>query len=134
MAGLPSPGLIVPRDTQGSLRILFFLHTAPANAEAILRTLREFGFGSFRLTAADFTRPGQIVQLGAKPNRIDLLTSSSGVGLEAARSHREQGSLDGLPAAFVGLEDLLCNKDSTGRRQDLTDAGELTQTAQEKAI
>jgi hypothetical protein len=62
----------------------FFLRAAPANAEAVLRTLREFGFGSLPLTAADFTRPDQIVQLGAKPNRIDLLTSISGVEFEAA--------------------------------------------------
>lgn len=103
----------------------FFLRSAPANAEAVVRTLRAFGFESLRLTAADFTRPDQIVQLGAKPNRIDLLTSISGVEFEAAWPHREQGSLDGVPVAFVGLEDLLCNKDSTGRPQDLADAGEL---------
>ena len=103
----------------------FFLRAVPANGEAVLRTLRDFGFGSLSLTVADFTRPDQIVQLGAKPNRIDLLTSISGVEFESAWSHREHGSLDGLPVDFIGLEDLLCNKDSTGRPQDLTDAGEL---------
>lgn len=95
----------------------FFLRTAPANAEAVLRTLREFGFESIPLTAADFTRPGQVVQLGTKPNRIDLLTSISGVEFEAAWPCREQGLLDSLPVDFLGLEDLLRNRNQPGDRK-----------------
>ncbi len=48
------------------------------------------GFDRLPLIAADFTRPDQIVQLGAKPNRIDQLTSLTGVEFEAEWLHREQ--------------------------------------------
>ena len=49
-----------------------------ANVERLLLALADFGMGSLGLTADDFTRDGQMVQLGYPPNRIDLI-----VGLEA---------------------------------------------------
>src|SRR5271157_4389017 len=49
------------------------------NADRILRALSEFGFGSLGIRAADFCKPGMVVQLGVQPNRIDLLTAISGV-------------------------------------------------------
>jgi hypothetical protein len=45
----------------------FFVRPAIANGESIVATLRGFGFGAVNLTAADFARPDQIVQLGVPP-------------------------------------------------------------------
>lgn len=42
------------------------------NAQKILDALNEFGFGSLQLTEEDFTEPGQIIQLGYEPVRVDL--------------------------------------------------------------
>jgi len=39
----------------------------------------------------------RIVQLGVKPNRIDLITSIAGVNFEEAWENRVAGTLDGLP-------------------------------------
>jgi hypothetical protein len=49
------------------------------NANRVLLALSEFGFGQMGIQAADLRSPGMVVQLGAKPNRIDLLTAISGV-------------------------------------------------------
>ena len=54
------------------------------NADRVLRTLSEFGFGKLDIQAADLREPGMVVQLGVKPNRIDLLTAISGVSFEEA--------------------------------------------------
>src|ERR1039457_230743 len=57
----------------------FLIRRTPENAEKVARVLAHFGFGSLGVGAADFLKPDCIVQLGYPPNRIDLLTSISGV-------------------------------------------------------
>lgn len=48
------------------------------NAESIMSALEEFGFGSVGLSAEDFERPGQVIQLGVPPVRVDIITSKIG--------------------------------------------------------
>ena len=103
----------------------FFVRAAPQNALAILAALKDFGFGGLGISADDLTAPDQIVQFGVRPNRIDLITSISGVGFEEAWEHRAAGEIDGIPVHFIGREELLRNKESTGRPKDLGDAHEL---------
>jgi hypothetical protein len=62
----------------------FFIRPTAENAERLLRVLDDFGFGSLGITAADLTEPGKVVQLGRPPNRVDILTSISGVDFESA--------------------------------------------------
>lgn len=95
------------------------------NAERVLRTLSQFGFASLDIQARDFQIADNVVQLGVKPNRIDLLTSISGVSFEDAWATRAEGPLDGIQVHFIGLTSLLRNKESTGRNQDRVDAQEL---------
>jgi len=103
----------------------FLVRPNPANAELLLRALDQFGFGSLDITASDLTAPGKVVQLGHEPNRIDLMTSVTGVSFEEAWEGRSAGQLDGIPVHFIGRAELLRNKDATGRSKDLIDAIEL---------
>jgi hypothetical protein len=95
------------------------------NAERILRSLSQFGFGNIGIVAADFCTPNMVVQLGVQPNRIDLLTAISGVTFDEAWETRRTAELDGLTTHFIGRAELLRNKDQTGRAKDLGDAEEL---------
>ena len=70
-------------------------------------------------------RPDTVVQLGYPPNRIDLLTSISGVAFEEAWDTRVAGELDGLPVFFLGLNALLQNKQASGRDKDVADIRKL---------
>ena len=54
------------------------------NAEQIMSALEEFGFGSVGLSAADFEKPGLVIQLWVPPVRIDIITSIGGVSWEEA--------------------------------------------------
>jgi hypothetical protein len=70
----------------------------------------------------DFEEHDRIIQLGVSPNRIDLLTSISGVTFDQAWSTRENAELDGIAVPFIGLAALIQNKQHTGRARDLRDA------------
>ena len=103
----------------------FPIRPSRANAERLLRAIAQFGFGSFDISAAGLTVPGKVIQLGYEPNRIDLMTSVTGVTFDDAWEDRCPGDLDGLPVNFIGHSSLLRNKDATGRAKDRIDAEEL---------
>lgn len=73
----------------------FLVRSTKENAEAVVSTLRAFGFASLGIAPDDLNKPGQIVQLGVRPNRIDLITSISGVDFETAWANRVSGEIDG---------------------------------------
>ena len=98
----------------------FWVSPAPDNIERVLDALREFGFGSLGLTAADFT-DDSVIQLGVAPRRIDLLTRIDGVEFAACWDRREAMAVDGLPLNFIGLEAFKADKRAVGRFKDLAD-------------
>lgn len=95
------------------------------NAQKVILVLSKFGFGGLDVRAADLQKPEMVIQLGVSPNRIDLLTSISGVTFEEVWATRVESELDGIEAKFIGLTSLIRNKESTGRARDLGDAEEL---------
>ncbi len=97
----------------------------PVNADRIVRVLEEFGFGSLGLTTQDFLKPDHIIQLGYPPNRIDLLTTIPGVEFRECYDARVQQTVDGVPVNFIDVENLIRNKRSSGRSQDLADVENL---------
>ena len=111
-----------PRNT-GDLDV--FIRRTPENAKRIESVLRAFGFVSLGISAADMEQPDQIVQLGYAPNRIDVITSITGVTFDEAWRERVSGDLDGIPVQFIGREEFVRNKKATGRSKDLADAAEF---------
>jgi hypothetical protein len=107
-----------------------FVEMSPENAVKLETVLAVFGFGSLGLSADDFLEPRTIVQLGYPPNRIDVLTSLSGVSFEEAWVRRAGVVDDGLPLVFVGRSDLIANKTATGRPKDLADLDALRKTGE----
>jgi hypothetical protein len=112
----------VPRTT---IDIDILVRPAEWNAERVLAALRDFGFGSLPLTSEDFTTPGRVVQLGFEPNRIDILTTISGVGTDEIWAGRVAGRLEGVPVWFLGRDALIKNKRAAGRLKDLRDLEEM---------
>ena len=111
-----------PRYT-GDLDI--WLNATPQNAAQILKSVNEFGFASFKLTKEDFTKPGNVIQLGYPPLRIDLLTEIDGVTFEACFKNRKGVIIEGLTVNFIGYNDLLKNKKESGRPRDIDDIDNL---------
>jgi len=91
------------------------------NAHAVISALDEFGFEGLGLTAEDFTEPDVVIQLGYPPNRVDLLTSPTGVEFDECWKERLDVEMEGLTVPFNGLEGLKANKRASGRPQDTVD-------------
>jgi hypothetical protein len=98
-----------------------FVRPARDNAKRILDALDEFGFGSLDLSEKDFTTPGQVIQLGVPPVRIDIITRVSGVSWEKANLDKVPGQYDQTLVFFIGREDFITNKKATGRKKDAAD-------------
>jgi hypothetical protein len=101
------------------------IDATPENAERVLQALADFGFGSLNLTSEDFTTPGNIIQLGHPPSRIDFLNSLKKVTFDEAWERRVQGNFSGQKIFYIGLEDLIRNKQAVGRPQDRADVAVL---------
>ena len=102
-----------------------FVEPSSDNAERLLAALADFGFAGLGLTAVDFTTPGRVVQLGIAPNRVDLLTAIDGVTFEEAWTRRVAGRFGSQEVDYIGLKDLIRNKQASGRPQDLLDVADL---------
>ena len=107
-----------PRST-GDIDIL--VRPTAENAARIEKVISGFGFASTGLSAQDFQSAGRVVQLGQSPNRIDLITSLSGVDFDEAWDNRVAAEVDSLPLFFIGIEELAKNKRATDRPQDRAD-------------
>lgn len=119
-----------PRFTQ-DLDIL--VDPTPVNARRVAAAIREFGFPE---TARDwrwFAKPYRITMLGRLPNRIDVLTSISGVSFREAWKHRIVATTAIGPIAALGLAQLRANKRASGRPKDLADLALLDELAFAKA-
>jgi len=102
-----------------------FVRPTPENADRLLRVLSEFGFESLKVTKEDLQTPDFVLQLGRSPVRIDILTAISAVTFEEAWACRRDAPIDGLETHYIGRDELIRNKEATGRARDLGDADEL---------
>ena len=99
-----------------------WIAVSPENADKICKALYDFGFSDLNLKPADFTEPEQIIQLGYPPNRIDIITSLTGVEFNNCYDTRLIVNIDGVDIALIDRVNLKKNKLATGRPQDLADA------------
>ncbi|HUO84987.1 MAG TPA: hypothetical protein VM534_07735, partial [Thermoanaerobaculia bacterium] len=104
----------------------FLVKPTTENARKLVAALDEFGFGTLDQLLESLASEGNVIQLGQPPNRIDLLTSISGLDYDEVQATGVDGDLDGIPVRFIGREALLKNKRSTGRLKDAADAEDLS--------
>lgn len=115
----------VPRGTQD---LDLWIDPAPENVERVWRALTTFGapLGALGVSPADLSRPGTVIQLGLPPNRIDLLTSLSGIpDFSAAWEARVEHPVRGRLVPFLSRELLIANKRAVGRPKDRADLDAL---------
>ncbi|MEO8028259.1 MAG: hypothetical protein ABI823_17375 [Bryobacteraceae bacterium] len=118
VGGIAVSAYSVPRFT---IDIDFFVGTSRENGERLVAALRAFGFASFGIRPEEFAEPNQVFQFGVAPNRIDLMTSVTGIAFEEAWAERVQAEWEGVPVWFVSKRCLLANKRAVGRLKDLAD-------------
>ncbi len=96
------------------------------NATAVWHALAAFGAPMSELTVAELATPDIVVQLGVAPNRIDIVTSITGVAFADAWHGRAQSTYGSEPIHIIGRNELIQNKRAVARPQDLADIERLT--------
>ena len=93
----------------------------PANATKVMESLQAFGAPLQDLSKADLSGPGLVVQIGAAPLRIDILTSIEAVSFDEAWAGRTSAKLVDLSLPVLSARHIIRNKRAVGRAQDLAD-------------
>lgn len=94
---------------------------AADNAKKLLTALDEFGFGSLNPAVEDFSTPGNIIQLGCEPVRIDIITSIKGLEFAGIWESRIRGSYGKQTVNFIDRQNLIRSKKLSNRAQDKAD-------------
>lgn len=111
-----------PRHT-GDLDI--WIDLSETNAEKMCAVIADFGMASLGLQTEDFLESGAITQIGYPPLRIDILNEIDGVNFKEAYPNKLVIDVDGLPVNYISLDDLIQNKQASGRHQDISDIKSL---------
>jgi predicted nucleotidyltransferase len=98
-----------------------FVEPTLANARRLRAALTDFGFGSVVPTAAELAKRNQVLMLGRKPLRIDILTGIDGVSFPRAWKGRVSVDFEGGPLYVIGRAELIANKRAAGRTKDQFD-------------
>ncbi len=108
-----------PRAT-GDIDI--WVEASSENSEKIHQSLSEFGAPLSEVTKTTFCEEGIVFQIGVAPRRIDIITKIDGVDFNKAYSDKQKMEIEGIKIPFLSKENLIKNKESTGREKDQLDA------------
>ncbi|MFN0182124.1 MAG: hypothetical protein ACKVZ0_25245 [Gemmatimonadales bacterium] len=109
----------------------FFFDRREPNVSRLYGALREFWGGSPPGIAGgeELAHPGLVLQYGVPPNRIDLINDIDGVGFDEAWLNRIEATIQTdagvIPVHYLGLRELIRNKEASGRPKDLDDLAYL---------
>lgn len=112
-----------PRATED---IDVWVNPSPENSARVYSALLRFGAATSDLSEDTFTHRQREVQIGEAPQRIDILTSITGVDdFEEAFLERLDAEVEGVPIPVLSQRLLIQNKRATARPQDIADVAWL---------
>jgi predicted nucleotidyltransferase len=104
-----------------------FFEQSAENAERLYGALQEFwegevpGIGG----AGELLEPGVILQFGVPPNRIDVISRIDAVAFGDAWGNRRHVTVqvqgEDIAVTYIGLDDLIANKQAVNRPKDQED-------------
>jgi len=92
------------------------------NSSKVYKALKRFGVPLQQIKANDFAVEGIIFQIGVAPRRIDIITQVTGVSFEEADKDKIIVEIEDLKLPVISLDNLIKNKNATGREKDRLDA------------
>ena len=98
-----------------------WVEASSENSKIIYQSLLKFGAPISDLTPTTFCEEGIIFQIGVAPRRIDIITKIDGVEFKKAYSDKQEVEIEDIKIPFLSKEDLIKNKESTGREKDILD-------------
>lgn len=115
----------------------FFYESSKENALKLFRTLEEFWSGDIPglHSSEELMHAGIILQFGSPPNRIDLVSNIDGVTFKEVWANRTIAWIKigdkRIPVNYIGLDELIRNKEIIKRPKDLEDLKYLLKAREE---
>ena len=104
-----------------------FYERSQGNVKVLFAALNEFWENNVPgiEEPAEMLEPGVIIQFGVPPNRVDLINTIDGVQFEEAWLTKVTVQMrvkkERAPIHYLGLDQLIKNKEVVGRHKDLED-------------
>jgi hypothetical protein len=105
-----------------------FVGSDSKNAQKVWQALLAFGAPLDDLRSDDLSTPGTFYIMGRPPNQIDIITEIDGVTFEEAWSARVPSTYAGVAVSYLGKSELIQNKKTAARPQDVADVAYLEST------
>ena len=102
-----------------------WIATNELNALKMVAALRQFGFDQPDLKKGIFLEDKKVIRMGIPPMRLEIFTSIDGVIFETCFKNRVVADFGDFKVNFISKDDLLINKRSSGRPQDMVDCEKL---------
>jgi len=115
----------------------FFYEPLKENALRLFKALNEFWSGDIPGvdTFEELMQTGIVLQFGSPPNRIDLVSIIDGVTFKEVWTNRTITRIEiggeTIPVNFIGLDELIRNKETIKRPKDLEDLKYLKKAREE---
>lgn len=97
----------------------------PANEARLIEALVKFGFRRESLKLPLFQGKQTVLRMGLPPNRLEVISEIAGVEFQDCFQRRQIMNIEGIDVPVISLDDLIRNKQSTGRHQDQADVEHL---------
>lgn len=102
-----------------------WVNNTRVNAERVLVALVKYGAPTGDLSIEYLTSEDAFFQIGVEPVRIDIIIDLIGSNFEECWQRKYVAEVDGITVNFIGIQDLIKNKELAGRPMDLIDVERL---------
>lgn len=80
------------------------------------------------------TTPALVYHMGIEPSRVDILMGLKNLSFDECWERRDTALISGIETYFISIDDLIINKRTAGRPQDLIDVENLELKKKTEAI
>lgn len=113
--------------TRSTHDIDIWVENSIANINRLKKTMTSFGFLEQADTVPKKMGKRDVLFLGKTPFRIDILSGISGLTFAKVFRSKQDFNVDGMHIPVIDLENLIINKEASGRHKDLADVEVLRQ-------
>ncbi|MCD6311669.1 MAG: hypothetical protein J7M11_04340 [Elusimicrobia bacterium] len=102
------------------------------NSKKVYKAMKDFGADVSNIDPDYFIAPGHFYQIGVPPVQIHILNFADGVDMDKVFKNKIKAQYANIRAYYIALNDVIKNKQSSGRNKDKLDV-EALKLAKEKS-
>jgi len=99
----------------------FLISSKDENIDNLKKALEEFGAPPIDIEGFKKDKES-FIRMGVSPIQIDIIQEASGIIIEECYRRKNTFNIDGLNVNIISIKDLIINKRSAGRDQDITES------------